>query len=646
MDEARGAGGGPHEWKPSTWLRALASAAPAAWPVGRSVRAALGVGGPVLVGALLGDAVTGMWVSMGTLLLAAGERSTAYPVRFRQIAVTTPLAAAAYLLGALSTAPPWLVVLVMAALAFASGVVSGYSSALSVATMQALLIAAIAVGVSAAAPYWRPALLFVAGAGIAAALLAVEVLVNRSRPQRDALAAMLRALAALAHAQADGDTDLAAPRARALTAIDAYERLGITRRGHAQGPARDYDRAAAVARAADQLLARLLAHDAVPERSAATATRLGECADAVLRRRRPAPSTAPEGTLVRLRLLESALWDDPKTTAGGQAAHRERLVAPGPALLASAGRLALCTALAYVAYFVLPVPHAYWIPLTVALVMKPDLGSVFGRAVLRSVGTVGGAVVAVLLGLVLHGSVLLSVVLAVLAACLPWAMARSYAFQALVLTPLIMLLLDAVVPHEDVWDLTLARVETTVLGGLLVVVAGYLVWPSARHVRVSATFGSALAALAAYARAVADDGTPEAVTPARRAAYRELADTRVSLQRTLSEPPPAGAEAWAWIPVVSAAERVADRVTDVSASLATTQDAAALDDLADDLAALARTGDRADMGRRTPVAPVHGGDSPDPTVRALADDVASLGSMLTRERSPRPARRERSAVPR
>ncbi len=183
-------------WRPSIWLRTLLSCAPATWPTGRSIRAAITVGGPHLIGALCDQTLIGMWISMGTLLLAAGERSVAYPVRFRQIAVTTPLAAAAYFLGALSQAPHALTVVVMAVIAFACGVGSGYSSTFSVGSMQAMLIAAIAIGVPAAAPYWKSAALFVVGAAICALVLAIEVVVDPRRPQRAAEADMIRALGA------------------------------------------------------------------------------------------------------------------------------------------------------------------------------------------------------------------------------------------------------------------------------------------------------------------------------------------------------------------------------------------------------------------------------------------------------------------
>ncbi|VFA88215.1 Inner membrane protein yccS [Gordonia paraffinivorans] len=530
----------------------------------RSIRAAITVGGPHLIGALCDQTLIGMWISMGTLLLAAGERSVAYPVRFRQIAVTTPLAAAAYFLGALSQAPHALTVVVMAVIAFACGVGSGYSSTFSVGSMQAMLIAAIAIGVPAAAPYWKAAL-FVVGAAICALVLAIEVVVDPRRPQRAAEADMIRALGALSRCRADGTADLAAARARAITAIDAFDAMGIASRGTSHGPTPEYVRASTVVRAADQLLARLLADDAEPELCGRAADRLEEGAAAVMRRRPLTPIDATGDTLIRVRMLEDALWRAGPAHDELPVAERARLALPGVALVSSAARLALCTGLAYAAFYLLPVAHSYWIALTVALVMKPDLGSIFSRAVLRSLGTVAGAAIAVVVGALLTTSAGEALAIAVLAACLPWAMARSYLWQAVFLTPLIMLLIDAVVPHESVLDISEARLITTVIGGLIVVVFGYLIWPSQRHPRVDAAFAAAIEALAAYLRGVADGAAAERVTAERRRAYRRLFDTRVHLQRTLSEPPPAGAEAWSWIPLVTAAERIADRITGISA---------------------------------------------------------------------------------
>ncbi|MEO9327920.1 hypothetical protein [Gordonia aurantiaca] len=72
----------------------------------------------------------------------------------------------------------------MAGIAFACGLGSGYSSTVSVGSMQAMLIAAIAIGAPAAVPYWEAAGLFIVVAAIYALVLAIEVVVDPRRRTR------------------------------------------------------------------------------------------------------------------------------------------------------------------------------------------------------------------------------------------------------------------------------------------------------------------------------------------------------------------------------------------------------------------------------------------------------------------------------
>lgn len=586
----------------------------------------------------------GMWMAMGVLLSATGERSVAYSTRFRQLAIVAPVAASAYLLGFASTWPPVLIIALMTALAFGSGIVSGISSPLSIASMQALLIGAIALGVPQAAPYWPAALLFLGGCAWHAALLALEAAIMRQRPERDALVALLRAEAALARSRSGGAAAPTVARAAAMAALDGYLTVAVAQRGRAQGPTREFARAGAIARAADQLLARLIAHDADPRLCAATAERLEVVATAVARRQHPV--ARDETTLVRLAMLEAAIFDGGRRRADAPEARPAATVV-GRGLLGVSGRLALCTALAYCAFFALPIAHGYWIPLTVALVMKPDLGSVFARAVLRAIGTVGGAVVAMIVGLVGGVPLAFVVAVAILAATLPWAMARSYALQALVLTPLIMLMLGLTDHGAPPAELTVERIATTLIGSVIVVVAGYLPWPSARHVQIAKRFETSLQALSTYADDVAAGAPAPRVFTDRRATYRSLSDARVALQRVLAEPPPAGPEAWAWLPVVAAAERVADRITDASASrppIDISGDGDALRALAAEIAAMtggaaggpassdgpARATSAAGAAAHIPAASTQGSDASDATIRELADEIATLRPMLER----------------
>ncbi len=64
----------------------------------------------------------------------------------------------------------------------------------------------------------------------------------------------------------------------------------------------------------------------------------------------------------------------------------------GKSALIFAARLMACVGVAGVITEVLPLSRSYWVVLTVVIVLKPDFGSVFVRALQRGIGTVLGAV--------------------------------------------------------------------------------------------------------------------------------------------------------------------------------------------------------------------------------------------------------------
>ena len=126
----------------------------------------------------------------------------------------------------------------------------------------------------------------------------------------------------------------------------------------------------------------------------------------------------------------------------GQLLHLGELLAGGRIAWEYTFRLMLCTGVAAVLSEVLPLQRSYWLVLTVGIILKPDYGSVFARAVQRAIGTVVGAVVgAAILAIVPYGPWLL-VPFGVLAALLPYARARNFGLVTTFLTPLVVLLID------------------------------------------------------------------------------------------------------------------------------------------------------------------------------------------------------------
>ena len=157
-----------------TWVPAMLRLKPARLPIGHSLRSGITVGAPFVIGVLTGHVLIGMWIGLATLLLSAGEREGSHRLNLRILLISTPIAASAYLLGFIQHLPTAWLVLVMAALAVGSGIISGYGAAFSVRGMQFLLVAAIAIGVPGIDNWWQPIGWYVVGAAFYAALMAAE----------------------------------------------------------------------------------------------------------------------------------------------------------------------------------------------------------------------------------------------------------------------------------------------------------------------------------------------------------------------------------------------------------------------------------------------------------------------------------------
>ncbi|MCF3932032.1 FUSC family protein [Acuticoccus sp. M5D2P5] len=601
---------------PNSWLRELARLKPARWPWGRSIRAGICVGLPFVVGVLTGEIMTGMWVALSTLLFAAGEKAGSYRSIFQTIAIAAPIGALGYFAGYL-TALPWPALLgVMAVVGFVAGLISSYGAALSIGAMQALLVASIAIGIPAIAPFWQPAALFLVGGALYAAVLGLEALLFPRLPRHQAFGDLLAALADLARARAregavsaeTGSTAIEAARRTVTEQLSAlYAMLLDTRYDHDQRDP-ESDLLAAKLHHCDTAFAELMSSNA-PASLEAAATRLGQVA-AAMKHGRPLPAAAtPIGEPRLSRTVEGLVAScspgfrpDTGATGMGVGANPPRQplsvkldrLLPGQDAVRSALALSLCLVLAYASHWVIDANHWFWVPLTVSLVMKPDFGSIFARAVLRCVGTLGGVVIGAIALASMSKGVEMAIAIGIFAAFIPWAMMRSYALQALVLTPLILVFVDIIIPGIHNVDYAVQRLQDTVIGSVIVLVFGYFLWPKPNASAFAATLHGAMQSVADYLRAVtAWRDAPTAsrqktVAMARRQAYRRLAGIRAQLQKAMAEPAPAGRDAVAWFPLVASAERICDQITAASATSGTVlshQEREALEALAREIAA-------------------------------------------------------------
>ncbi|MGC3992938.1 MAG: FUSC family protein [Propionicimonas sp.] len=111
-------------------------------------------------------------------------------------------------------------------------------------------------------------------------------------------------------------------------------------------------------------------------------------------------------------------------------------------------------------------PHGYWLPLTLSIVLRPFDDETLRKSWQRVLGTVAGALVAVVLSFVLPPWVVVVAVGACLVLALCYLVRADYPRQVIFLTPVVVLLGPAVSPG----GLAVERVLLTVLGAALAAV--------------------------------------------------------------------------------------------------------------------------------------------------------------------------------
>jgi uncharacterized membrane protein YccC len=210
-----------------------------------------------------------------------------------------------------------------------------------------------------------------------------------------------------------------------------------------------------------------------------------------------------------------------------------------PALVRYTVRLAVLTVLGVVVYKVYALPHGYWLPFTVIVVLQPDYGSTRRRAAQRVLGTLAGSLLASLL-LWLHLPLAgLATAMAATIFAFGFLVRRHYGVAVVFVTLFIVLLTEASGPVTIAFPAE--RIASTLAGGALALLAALFFWPVWERERFPPVLAQALRGNRAYlqllAARLAGGGAydAEAVGAKRRA---EAANSAVfsSLQRMMGDP--------------------------------------------------------------------------------------------------------------
>ncbi len=200
-------------------------------------------------------------------------------------------------------------------------------------------------------------------------------------------------------------------------------------------------------------------------------------------------------------------------------------------------RLGLATAIAGVLASLVHIVRGYWIPMTAVIVLKPNFGGTVQRSVQRVTGTVLGALLAAFIVLDLPEPWLLWSVLPVLAFATFATRNYNYTLFSFSLTPMVLLMLDIAHPIKPADSFL--RVLHTIIGSILALLAGYLLFPTWESRRLPIRIAEALMAEALLLRALRDAMLGKKERPIaefRRAAAVSVSNASAAGQRLLSEP--------------------------------------------------------------------------------------------------------------
>jgi hypothetical protein len=200
--------------------------------------------------------------------------------------------------------------------------------------------------------------------------------------------------------------------------------------------------------------------------------------------------------------------------------------------------LVLATAMALGRHF--QADRGYWIPLTAALVLKPDLQTTFLRGFARIGGTLVGAVVASVAAVPLRGNTVLQTAgILVTSAAAYLTFNPNYALFTVAITSFVVIVLGTRgLPGTTAIE---ARLLDTLAGGALAMI-GYLVLPTWEHRRTRALLADLLEVQRRLAGAILREQQPpsdaerRSIDTARDDAWKLRTMVESSIDRTRREP--------------------------------------------------------------------------------------------------------------
>ncbi|MFE6040564.1 FUSC family protein [Streptomyces sp. NPDC056452] len=453
-----------------------------------ALRAALAMALPALPMALAGHADQAVYAMLGSFTTTFG-RNLPYARRARVLALVAVAMTAC--VGCGSALAGWAhpgdtgSVVVVVAMALVAGIAKLACDAARLSGLGAVLLlfsfAVAANGSPAPAEILPQTALAASGAAVAWVLAVSGWFVHPDRPRRLAVAAALREVAELLEAIGEGEGGGPVRHRATAAVLEAYRTLGLMPPTAAELGGRG-DTCVRLTDLSWSLLNGSTRRP--PQDPSGLAQYLRGQAHLLVSRLRRLPRLLPEPSLPAVDTLTGTVPVAGRTTRPDAELRASELVTgrlhgrPDHALvlLVPALRMVLGTGLAGGAALLLGLGHSYWAAISAAAVLHSiNVRTAAQRAIQRTLGTVVGLTLALVVLAARPDPVVLVLVIVLLEFLLEYVVARNYGLGVVFLTPLALLLTDLAAPSAPgalVQDRALSSVLGIVvaLGCALVVV--------------------------------------------------------------------------------------------------------------------------------------------------------------------------------
>ena len=504
-----------------------------------SLRAALCLATPLVVGLITGQRAYGTLVALGALWGVSQDGLDRWRNRAPRILGVAFAGGPGLALGALfvnHVHAPWSLVVLFGLVALVAGFIE--ASMWATQGMYLLLGAILGGGLGFTGRVWQSALCLMIGGLLVYAAASLTDRRSRRADQRICLENAMRALAQLL--EAIGTEGLNHARSRAVVILDAAQDvIGARRLPHDDEGVAIHQVFVVVLQVGE--LASYLASKgevvelAVPHalRDVATTIREDSCRNAVAQLDHSASTFATTLSSPSRRLIAASLRSPNTSTLVSEmpfrsTIHRLPMVDRMRFAILFAGAVVVATIVAHS----LDGPRGYWLPMTVAFVFRPDLGPVMRRAVSRVIGTLAGVGIAAFVAVVGNQQISLIVLCCAMAAAVPWAAQRSHALTVMVFTPIVFVFVGVLGPDQSLFG---PRVIDTAIGASIVLGIDYVMWLHAPSLRPRQQLEQVGEAVAKYER-TSPASDPVTRHSLRRNALRAVTRARSAIKLAGIEP--------------------------------------------------------------------------------------------------------------